>query len=190
MVKYIIIDVDGVMRDLAKGISKIKKIPMPTTAADLQDLIVNAIDEFDGKKLEKLYKNAPIFTGAKSFLDTLMETINGSEKVIILTAAGFNFASSNGTLEFWEKHGLDANLNLLTPSTESKIETIHNLYEDCEEMVIIDDYSKVLDSAPEGVKTILVDSYGLLDIEDSSKYSMVVKGIANIKIGDVLDRAL
>lgn len=183
--RYIIFDLDGVLRNLSSAVAKHLKVSPPKTEDEEKELYTR-IDNLGMKKLEKIWANAPMFHGAKSLLDTLYENKKENDTLLLITASGFSYGSHYGTLRFLEQAKFPFELEMIVMSTDDKIEKIRELGDDCEEMVVIDDYDKVLAGAPTWAQCILVNRYAEAEPDKHPSNWKIVKDVGSLKLSDIL----
>lgn len=126
--KTLILDVDGVIRDILPAILECynKTVPFPVMAKDLKQYDLDFIKDkkaFFVQNGERIFRNSPMFSETKYALEILMDDFD-------ITFISSQYEENEGyTLDWFENHGLPTK-NLVFAWNKSKF-TADYFIDDC-----------------------------------------------------------
>jgi len=179
--RAIVVDIDGVIRNITKPLCEKGGVDYDTvTDAQLTTLFEEGLPATPRKELRKLYKNAPVFDGAIEWLKKMAQ--EKDTDVLILSASGFSKESRKGTYNFIAKHKLQYHRVFLVEGTSDKITFIRRWSEQYDSVIVIDDYDKVLDNAPNSVFKVKIRRKGYESEGEKSRYDIVCDALADVEL--------
>lgn len=188
MMKYIVIDIDGVIRDIESELLKNSDLVDPGSQEDLRALY-STLTNLSWKETYKVYRDSNVIHGSKSILEQMdmLGTPENKVQVHIVSASGFSYKSLEGTLEFLRINGLKKSaIVTLTDGTGSKLKHINSLAKDLgpdDDMLIIDDWSHILENSPASARKIWIKQNRLwTDTFHPPDDWVVVESIADIEL--------
>ena len=178
-----IFDIDEVIRDLVSML--LRECKSCDKQLPVKKQVLEALASFDGRTLRRLFASADTLPGAAALLKELELTKPPGTHVYIVSASGFSWDSTVGTMDFLRRNGIVADLIHLSRGSDDKVKYILDVASGYNKCIVFDDYKgKVLDKMPDSfIKYWVKRPYNDEEPDDSVR---VISGLDELGYKDLL----